>query len=208
MREEVIDITLCTGSIRYNVKNVRVPDEPSLSDHMPILHELESHALSGPPWSRNPRIKIWECYSTDLPAALQGITMEIRNADTLESAADLFSPAITTAYEENCLPSEIKKARETHWWNRKLEKLRKETRESFREDKKGSTEELQNVSNATRDAYRKAIREANNRSWTSFCSDIEKGAEATRLNRLLARNPEAMISTLRLPGETYSESDE
>ena len=33
-REEVIDITLCTRSIRDKVKKWRVSDEPSLSDHM------------------------------------------------------------------------------------------------------------------------------------------------------------------------------
>ena len=65
-----------------------------------------------------------------------------------------------------------------------------------------------NLSNATRDAYRKEIREAKGKSWTSFCSDIEKGAEAARLNRLLARNPGAMLRTLRLPVGSYLESDE
>ena len=96
----------------------------------------------------------------------------------------------------------IKKAQETHWWKRKLEKLRKETRERFKRAKKGNTEEPWNLSNATRDAYRKEIREG-----TSFCSDIEKGAEKARLNRLLARSLGAMLSTLRLPDGTYSESD-
>ena len=84
----------------------------------------------------------WECYSTDLQAALHGTAMEIRDADTLEMAADQFSSAIITAFKHNCLPSKIKKARETHWWNRKLEKLRKETRDRFRRAKKGNTEEL------------------------------------------------------------------
>ena len=207
VREEVIDITLCTGSFRDKVKKWRVSDEPSLSDHMQILYELESHAPSGPTWVRNPRKTNWERYSTGLQAALHGKTMEIKDVDALERAADQFSSAIITTYELNCLPSEIKKARETHWWNGKLEKLRKETRERFRRAKKGNTEELWNLSNATRDAYRKEIREAKNKSWTSFCSDIEKGAEAARLNRLLARNPGAMLSTLKLPDGTYSESD-
>ena len=53
-------------------------------------------------------------YSTELNAAFHGITMEIRDADTLERTVDLFSTAIITAYEHNCLPSEIKKVRETH----------------------------------------------------------------------------------------------
>ena len=124
------------------------------SDHMQILYELESHAPSGPTWARNPRKTNWECYSTDLQATLRGKTMEIRDADTLEKAADQFSSAIITAYEYNCLPSKIKKAWETRWWIRKLEKLCKETRERFRRAKKGNMEELWNLSNATRDADR------------------------------------------------------
>ena len=117
---------------------------------MQIVYELESHAPSGPTWARNPRKINWECYSTDLQAALHGTTMEIRDVDA-QMATDQFSSAIISAYEHNCVPSKIKKARETHWRNRKLEKLRKETRERFRRAKKGNTEELWNLSNATRD---------------------------------------------------------
>ena len=83
MRKEVIDITLCIGSIRDKVKKWSVSDKPSLSDHMQILYELESHAPSGPTWARNPRKTNWEYYSTDLQAALHGTTMEIRDVDVL-----------------------------------------------------------------------------------------------------------------------------
>ena len=34
---------------------------------------------------------------------------------------------------------------------------------------------------------RKEIREAKGKNWSSFCSEIEKGTRADRLNRLLAR---------------------
>ena len=82
VREEVIDIILCTGSIRDKIKKWIVSDEPSLSDHMQILYEVESQAPSGPPtWARNPRKTNWECYSTDLQAALIGTIMGIRDAD-------------------------------------------------------------------------------------------------------------------------------
>ena len=75
VREEVIDITLCTGSFRDKVKKWRVSDEPSLSDYMPILYKLESQAPPGPTWARNPRKTNSERYSTDLKAALHGKTM-------------------------------------------------------------------------------------------------------------------------------------
>ena len=141
VQEEVIDITLGTWSFRDKVKKCRVSDEPSLFDHMQILCELESHAPSGPTWVRNPRKTNWKCYSTDLQAALHWKTMEIKDVDALERVSDQFSSAIITAYELNSLPSKLKKGRETYWWNRKLEKLSKETRERFRWAKKGNTEE-------------------------------------------------------------------
>ena len=93
-----------------------VSDEPFLSDFMQILYDLESHAPSGPTWARNPRKTNWGYYPTELQAALQEITMEIRDAETLESAFDLFTWAITTA----------------NLWNKKLENLWKETRDGFK----------------------------------------------------------------------------
>ena len=68
----------------------------------------------------------------------------------------------------------------------------------FGRAKKGNTKELWNLSNASRDGYKRAIREAKSKSWTSFYSDIEKVAEMARLNRLLAYNPGTMPSTLQL----------
>ena len=112
-----------------------------------------------------PRKTKWECYSAGLQADLQGITMEIRDADALERVTDLFSSDITTAYEHNySLPSEIKKARVAHWSNKKFEKLRKESRKSFRQAKKGNREELWNLSNSPREANRKVIGEAKSKN--------------------------------------------
>ena len=96
--------------------------------------DLEKYLLG------NPRKTNWECYSTDLQAALHGKTMEIKDVDALERAADQFSSAIITTYEFNCLPSKMKKVQETHWWIGKLEKLHKENRERLRRAKKSNTD--------------------------------------------------------------------
>ena len=90
VREEVIDITRCTGSIRDKVKKWRDSGEPFLSDHIQILYKLESHAPSCPTWARNPRKTNRDCYSTDLQAALHGTTMKIRDLDALKRAADQY----------------------------------------------------------------------------------------------------------------------
>ena len=59
-----------------------------------------------------------------------------------------------------------------------------------------------------RNNYRDAIRKAKLESWTKCFTEIEKGAEATRLDKLLSRNPEAILGALKLPNGAYSGTDE
>ena len=129
--------------------------------------------------------------------------MEIRDADIRERADDLFPPAMTIAYGHDCPPSEIKMAQETHSWDKKLKKLRKETRERLSRAKKGNTDELLKLFDASRDTYKKAISEVKGKRWASFCSNIKTGAEAARLFKLMACIPGAMLSILLLPGGIF-----
>ena len=84
-----------------------------------------------------------------------------------------------------------------HWWNGKLEELRRETRKRFRRARNGKTKVLWTSFVTMRNNYRDAIRKAKLESWTNFCSEIEKGAEAARLDKLLSRNPEAILGALK-----------
>ena len=59
---------------------------------------------------------------------------------------------------------------------------------------------------AMRNNYRAAIRKTKQENWTNFCNVIQKGAEATRLNKLLSRNPEVTLGALKLPNGAYSRS--
>ena len=74
--------------------------------------------------------------------------------------------------------------------------------------RKERTKELWTSFAVMRDNYRDAIGKAKQESCTNFCTDIEKGVEAARLEKLLSRNPEATLGALKLPGGAYSGSDE
>ena len=53
VREEVLDITLCTRELTDKVKHWRVADEPSLSDHEQILYDLTIGEIAEPEWRIN-----------------------------------------------------------------------------------------------------------------------------------------------------------
>lgn len=55
VREEVLDLTLCTKDLTGKITNWRVSDEPSLSDHEQIRFDMVTHTTVEPQWKRNPR---------------------------------------------------------------------------------------------------------------------------------------------------------
>ncbi|XP_043483556.1 uncharacterized protein LOC122512018 [Leptopilina heterotoma] len=149
IRQEVIDITLCSKNIGNKVRRWKVSNEPSLSDHSQIVFEVESAVRSETKWIRN-----------------------------------------------------------VCWWNERLEHHRRETRRLFKRAKKRRTTNGWSDFMKMRDDYRNEVRKAKQDSLNAFCSSIEKGKEAARLDKLLAKNPDAILGTLMLPDGTFSESDD
>lgn len=69
-------------------------------------------------------------------------------------------------------------------------------------------ESLERHNSGTANSKSFAIHKNRQQSWTKFCTEIERGEEAARLNKLLSRNPNASSRTLTLPDEGYSTPDE
>lgn len=65
IREEVIDVTLCTELLSEKIVNWHVSDEPSLSDHKQIRFEVLTHALIVQKY-RNPKTTDWALYQSCL----------------------------------------------------------------------------------------------------------------------------------------------
>ena len=84
-REEVIDITICTERVSELVRDWRVLDEPSGSDHSRIQFSLR-HIVKEK-WIRNPRKTDWEGYRKDLKAMLTKAPTRFHTYDNLDTAA-------------------------------------------------------------------------------------------------------------------------
>lgn len=59
-----------------------------------------------------------------------------------------------------------------------------------------------------RDKYRVAVKDAPKEGWATFCGKVEIGRNAASQERILSRNPEVILTTLRLPDGRYSISTE
>ncbi|OXU18473.1 hypothetical protein TSAR_004796 [Trichomalopsis sarcophagae] len=116
--------------------------------------------------------------------------------------------AITEAYEANCKLVRGKGKYQEPWWNNRLEKLKKTTKALLKKAVKSNDNQKWIAWRSKQKEYRHAVRIAQTESWREYCSSVESGKEAARLNNILARNPEAWLGAVKLPTGNYTESDE
>ncbi|KAG8236897.1 hypothetical protein J437_LFUL018741 [Ladona fulva] len=106
VREEVIDITLCTSSIVHKIKGWRVSGETSLSDNCHILFMLSEGAIHAISY-RDP--KATNLYRSELTIDIEGISQhKFRDQDEIESSVTFLHRSIISSYEKSC-PLKVKK---------------------------------------------------------------------------------------------------
>ncbi|XP_043479878.1 uncharacterized protein LOC122509713 [Leptopilina heterotoma] len=92
-RKEVLDITICSKSFCDGVRDWRVSDEDSLSDHRLITFRLESKDREQE-WGRNPRSTDWASYSEDLKASMACFPTSYGTMEELELAAEYLRDSV------------------------------------------------------------------------------------------------------------------
>ena len=141
-RREVLDITLASPGIFSEIKDWKVSDNPSLSDHAMITFHF---TIARPPmqWYRNVRKTNWNEYKeSTLPTEIRKLfpLREPRSPKDLDSRAEELTKSIIVAYEKSC---PLKRASNKHkpnpWWNKDLANLRRETRRLERKAKRSNT---------------------------------------------------------------------
>lgn len=116
IREEVLDLTLCSSKLSDSIKNWQVSDEISLSDHKQILFEFTAKDILKETF-RDPRKTNWELFCSRIEAQKESISNNIASSLELEKAADCLTTIITTAYYESCPTKERSTCRDVPWWN-------------------------------------------------------------------------------------------
>lgn len=204
VREEVIDITLCTPSLEGLVGWWRVSDEDSMSDHATINFALSLELVS-PIFFRNPRKTNWESFEERVRWRLSSWDVSIGSTDDLDAAVSELTDALVRSYEEACPLRRQSMKRKTFWFNSKLARLKAACNYAWNHRLRDGMEALR----AARNAYKKECRKSKRDSWRSFCESVEGVSPTARLHKLLSKDRLNQVDSLRLPGgEIVSEESQ
>lgn len=182
IRDEVLDLTLCSANFTEKVKNWHVSDEPSLSDHRHIIFDIEANPLKSEKF-RNPKKTNWSMFKDHLVNSRSTCSIDIRTPAELDTAASDLEHRITDAYIASCPLKERFVCRNVPWWNETLNNLRREARRLFNRAK--STSNWVDY-RASLTKYNAELRKAKRICRIKFCEGIQTLPEASRLQKAMS----------------------
>ncbi|XP_069361095.1 uncharacterized protein [Maniola hyperantus] len=198
--QTIIDLTLASTRAADHVKNWRVSDEPSLSDHRRICYELDLMITQHVP-KRNPRKTNILKYKNLLTQQI-GVSKpkNINDIDNIEGNVNKLTKYIRTSYEQACplKKNNIKQPSKNSWWGPDLERMRKKLRHLFNRAKNTKQEQDWDNYKEAQYQYNKRVRENEKNSWQKFCTSIESNDTAARIRKILANDNTRTLGSLRI----------
>lgn len=184
IRQEVLDLTLCSEAITEKIVKWHVSQEESLSDHKHIVFEYTAGKMLEENF-RNPRKTNWELYRFYLKNGNAITEDDIKTPLQLEKASEALINNIITSFNASCPIQKRKSNRDVPWWNDQLAALRKQTRKLFNRAKITSvwcpyTKALTE--------YNKEIRRAKRKYWQMTCENINNTPATARLHKALSKD--------------------
>ncbi|XP_018308359.1 uncharacterized protein [Mycetomoellerius zeteki] len=199
-RSEVLDLILCSrGSVR-KVREWKVSDEPSLSDHRLISFRLSDLKVEARK-VRNPKRTDWDSYQRDLERNLMDFPRKHGTARELELCVDHLQRALIGSYEANCPARTIINNRGTPWWNPPLQSLKIKARRAWNRARNTGQPSDWDLYRKTQE-YRDSVVEAKKKSWRDFCESVDGIPATARLCRFLTRNPDAALEAVQMSDGT------
>ena len=197
-RSEVLDLTLCSRSLMNSVEDWRVSQEPSLSDHMQIVFKL-ANVRPEVIRRRNPRKTDWTSFGRHLAIGLESFPRRHGTNEEVELCVEHLQRALISSFEASCPERTVGSNRKVSWWGPELQGLRTEARRAWNRARNTGHQSDWDLYRRAQKVYRDSILVAKRRSWKGFCESMESFPEASRLCRILARNPDSTLEAVRLP---------
>lgn len=198
LREEVIDITVCSQSIQTFISGWHVCDEDSLSDHMTIRFSLD-WALDSEEQFRNPRRTNFQSFLEKLHWRIGAWDLNIDSSDQLETAVTTLTDSIVMSYQESCPLKKCMTKKKAIWFNDRLAVLKRECNYAWNHRARDGMEAVQ----VARNKYRKECRKSQRDCWRAFCESVEGVSSTARLHKILSKDRQIQVDTLRLASGEY-----
>ena len=200
-REEVIDITLCSAAVELDVSDWRVSQEYSMSDHQTIQFTLSADFYPTKPY-RNPKKTNWDTFRRNLSMFMENWEVTVENTNGIENAVSYVTSRLIISYEESCPFQKPKDMRESIWRNANLKELKRNCGKAW--NKRYRDFEAFRVS---RKEYKKACRKFKRNSWKKFCESIEGCSASARIHKILSKDNEQQVCSLKLPSGEYTKDE-
>jgi len=123
-RQSVIDVTLATPPIAYDIVDWRVSGEDSMSDHRYITFTLKRDRKP-PSFSRNPRHTNWSVYDQELNQSTGMWIGRVTTPGDIERELTNLNKAVIGSFEKACPRRRISGCKKVPWWNLELTLLKK-----------------------------------------------------------------------------------
>ncbi|XP_065365334.1 uncharacterized protein LOC135958358 [Calliphora vicina] len=216
IREQVIDITLVGNTDSVRILDWRVSLECSFSDHHRIVFTIQLTLDREKPF-RNPRKTDWVKFCNLSDTIPHPAMDRLNGTRDLDDSVDFLSRSLREAYYASCRERQGPRKFRQPWWNPRLMQLRKECRKLFNKAKRDQDLLSWDDYRQSFNTFKRETRRAKRASWERFCGELENTTEASRLRKVLSKDPgtpgflmkpdgnftESSIETLELLMETH-----
>lgn len=107
-RREVLDVTLCSQGFDNSLRNWRVSEDNSSSDHKYITFEIKDDNQLEQRWRRNPRSTNWKLYVNKLVETKGELPHRYGNQEEIDTASLALENWIRQAWEEATKEVDVK----------------------------------------------------------------------------------------------------
>lgn len=203
--QTIVDITLASDELGSLVKDWRVSDEVTKSDHNYILFKLTlEDTIEKQTVFMNPKRTNWDAYRETISSRTKPVRRINTTAD-LDKEAKRLTKNLQQSFNENC-KSSTKRKGSTPWWNPELEKLRKQTRKAGRLAWNSRSEEHRLEYTRLLREFKTLIRKSKKESWRQFCEEMKDIPELSKLKKILTKTDCGQVGALRNTSGNYSQS--
>lgn len=207
-RQEVLDVTLVSNFLKYAIRNWKVSEEHSFSDHRYIEFNLDIVCPIRLTY-RNRKRTNWHSYKSSFKDLLpEEPPVQPDTSQSLDSLVEEFSGFFNRSTEISCPMDAPRGKQRPPWWSGEIRDLRRACRKLFNRAKHTRNETDWNSYKENLKIYKKELRKAQRTSWKSFCGNIEDTSEASRLRKLLAKTHSSPSYLVKPDGSWTNSSEE
>ncbi|XP_037816198.1 uncharacterized protein LOC119606701 [Lucilia sericata] len=154
---------------------------------------------------RNPRKTDWVKFGNLIDTIPPPETDGLHGTQDLDDSVDYLSRTLREAYYASCRMRQVPRKFRQPWWNPKLMQLRKECRKLFHKAKRGQKPLSWDDYRQSFNTFKRETRRGKKESWKRFWEELESTTEASRLRKVLSKDP-GTPGFLMKPDGNFTES--